>query len=405
MKILDYLKPPHVESDDFQKQIKTKFIWRIVLVTTIGIGILSLLTLAFGPVYFYLYVIAFVFSLTCLITLNKVGSNYYIVTNIMFIGIIGAQYYAVLTIPHDIHFIESLYIIIIALFSFFALGKWWGFFYLFVTAILYTLYFNFFYITVEDFERISQNGSLIADSFEVLISLFLLGYVMSHYERLNKHAKELYTGGIALLRNEKEIADIQNKEKTVMLKEIHHRVKNNLQVIISLLRIQSNSLPSEESKIDFEKAINRIMTMSLVHQKMYEKESLVNVNLKEYVETLLCDMIASTSKNIKVSYNLEIELEHLTPEKVVPLGLILNELIDNSLQHAFKEDGFIEIKISDKINNEFTLLYFDNGKWKEIDKDITFGMDLIDIFTDQLDGTYERKITEVGTYYVFGLKG
>ncbi|MBW7868815.1 MAG: sensor histidine kinase [Brumimicrobium sp.] len=401
--MLDFLRPPIVESDNFQKQIKTKFVWRIVLLTTIGIGILSIMSLIFGPAYFYLFISAFVFSLICLIALSKVGPNYHIIISIMYIGIIGAQFKTIL-IPEDAHFIESLYSVLIALFAFFTLGKWWGYFYLLVTAALYIIFFNFHYLTIEEFEVILQNGSLHGNSMEFIISMFLLGYVMFHYEKLNEHAKELYTGAIANLRKEKGIVEEQNKEKTVMLQEIHHRVKNNLQVIVSLLRMQSDTLSSAEAKMNFSTAINRIITMSLVHQKMYEKDSLKEINLHDYIESLVKDIISVYNTKNDISYKLSTELESLNPEKIVPLGLILNELISNSLKYSFEKDGRIEITISSKIDSDFTMLYYDNGHWNEDDKDTSFGLDLVDVFTDQLDGIYECKVTELGTYYYFKLK-
>src|SRR5690606_8061868 len=110
-------------------------------------------------------------------------------------------------------------------------------------------------------------------TIEFFISMFLIGFVMYQFGLINKYALKNTSEAFEELKSEKQIVEFQNKEKTVLLQEIHHRVKNNLQVIVSLLRIQSRELKSEEAKVGFQDAITRILTMSLIHQKLYEKES------------------------------------------------------------------------------------------------------------------------------------
>lgn len=401
--LLNFFKPPSVETEEFQIQIKTKFVWRITLLTTISIAALSVISFITEREFFPWFLLGFALAFTCLLVLKKVKQNYVVPLNFLYIGMVAIQYFSILFMPQDAHYIEALYLLLISLFSFFTLGRKWGYFYLGLTSLVYFIFFNFKFLTLEDFEVILNNGSLVGNSLEFAICMFLFSYVMYHYEKLNNHAEELYLEALTNLQKEKEVVEYKNKEKTILLQEIHHRVKNNLQVIISLLRMQSGTLKSKEAKESFNKAISRIMTMALVHQKMYEKDSLTNINLKDYIENLLVDIINSNITNANINYKLNIELGSLSPERIVPLGLILNELISNSLKYAFKDQGKIEIEISQIDDSKFRMTYADDGTWVESTRYNTFGLSLIDIFTEQFDGEFERKISDTGTYYNFEL--
>ena len=135
--------------------------------------------------------------------------------------------------------------------------------------------------------------------------------------------------------------DLQNSlmEKEVLLKEIHHRVKNNLQIITSLLNLQSQSIPDEENKSIFRDSQNRIKSMALVHEKLYQSADLSKIDLNEYVKNLsdyVKDTYSAINKNVKLE--LQITQIELQVDTIVPLGLILNELISNSFKYAFPKN-------------------------------------------------------------------
>jgi two-component sensor histidine kinase len=198
-----------------------------------------------------------------------------------------------------------------------------------------------------------------------------------------------------------KLVNDQNNEKTVLLKEIHHRIKNNLQIISSLSRMQSRDIDDEKTIKLLEDAINRVIAMSLIHEKMYQSNNLSKINLKNYLETLSSELITSYSINTPVSIKVDTELELVTPKFLVSFALIFNELITNSLKHGLKHktSGVIKIKI---IKNESTLeiTYFDNGNWIESTNKKSFGLELIDTLTEQLDGKYKRDHSS-GTLYNF----
>lgn len=241
-------------------------------------------------------------------------------------------------------------------------------------------------------------------SVEFIFIMFLIGFILHHFYEVTENANQKRKKAYEQLAKEKAIVDKQNTEKTALLQEIHHRVKNNLQVIISLLRIQSSELQSEEAKISFEDAIARIMTMSLIHQKMYEKESLSEIDLPDYLSTLFNDVVAANNRGLSITVKQDIRIPFIGPKTIVPIGLIVNELVSNSMKHAFdKNIGTIKLMMEKKDNNTFNLTYCDDGSWKE-NQNNSFGLQLIEVFTEQLDGSFERFSDENGTTYTFLLR-
>lgn len=218
---------------------------------------------------------------------------------------------------------------------------------------------------------------------------FLLGYIINTILNSSKKSDELLKKrNEELIRQNQEIID-RDIEKTVLLKEIHHRVKNNLQVITSLLRLQMRELKHEESISKFRDSINRVLTMALIHEKIYKSEGLSKVNLEEYFRELSQDLIKSYQIDFQVQLNYLFEVEKIGLKSIVPLALIFNELFSNSLKHAFVSSTppfliTLQLRNSDKGYFEFT--YSDNGKWKQPGSDSTFGLELIDSLTDQLEG-------------------
>jgi two-component sensor histidine kinase len=171
-----------------------------------------------------------------------------------------------------------------------------------------------------------------------------------------------------------------------------------LQVITSLLRLQSSDLNQNDVKIHFDDAINRIMTLSLIHQKMYQKDNLSLIDTQDYFNTLIADLITSLSVNIPVQLKINSEIDYIGTKSFVPLALIISELVSNSLKHAFKNDGFIAIDFL-KNNHLINVRYFDNGNWKDEQEKSSFGIQLVQTLCRQLGGNYKREILSKGTTY------
>ncbi len=193
-------------------------------------------------------------------------------------------------------------------------------------------------------------------------------------------------------------------EKEVMLQEIHHRVKNNLQIISSLLHIQSNTIDDENSLKLLKESQNRVRSMAIIHQKLYEDKDLSKVDLSSYIRSLVSNLLRSyNTDSTKIDLDNNVEDIHLSLKTAIPCGLILNEIISNSIKYAFKnrENGKISISIT-KVNDQtFNMIVRDDGVGliiKKNKKRKSLGMELIDIFVNQIKGTYTLD-TEKGVCY------
>ena len=201
-------------------------------------------------------------------------------------------------------------------------------------------------------------------------------------------------------------ANKKSDERKVLLQEIHHRVKNNLQIIISMLRLQQDGTDEKlEKKLN--ETITRINAISLVHEKVYLSENVANIELEEYIKNLVEEVIVSYTYDNKPLLNVSSNIGEIDLKSLVPLALILNELTTNSLKYGFKniENGAITITIKQEEEEVVNMIYHDNGVWIEpLENSKGFGQTLIDVFTEQLEGHYERT-TDSGTTYSFAFKG
>ncbi len=186
------------------------------------------------------------------------------------------------------------------------------------------------------------------------------------------------------------------KEKEMLLQEIHHRVKNNLQVISSLLRLQSRFIKDQNSIDIFKETQNRVRSIAILHEKLYQSDNLAKIKIDEYVKILAEDLMYFYElEESNINMILDIDDVSLNIETAIPCGLLINEMVANSLKYAFPNQKNGEIKIELHSNNEdqFNLTVGDNGVGipEEIDpeKAETFGMQLIKYLTKQLKGTIE----------------
>jgi two-component sensor histidine kinase len=186
-----------------------------------------------------------------------------------------------------------------------------------------------------------------------------------------------------------------------MLKEIHHRVKNNLQVITSLLRLQSKEIKDEKSIEHFNEAIQRVLAMALIHEKMYQSNDLSKIDLEAYLRTLSEDLIYSYAVEKPIDLHVHCEIQYVQPKSLVSFALMFNELISNSLKHAFTDidKGEIKIKILRTSKEEVQCYYSDNGSWKPPQREGSFGVELIGDLCEQLDGEYTLDTANGSTYH------
>ena len=191
-----------------------------------------------------------------------------------------------------------------------------------------------------------------------------------------------------------ELNELVN-EKEWLIKEIHHRVKNNLQIISSLLNAQSSYLHNPEAKTAIRDSQNRMQAISIVHHKLYQSDDLATVSLKPYIEELAHSICNSFHTEQQVKFVFDISSARLATADTVPLGLILNEAITNSVKYAFNENGecMIRISLHEIEGGAYQLMISDNGKGLPADFDIrscpSLGMKLMVGLTDQLSGKFD----------------
>jgi two-component sensor histidine kinase len=195
-------------------------------------------------------------------------------------------------------------------------------------------------------------------------------------------------------KNINEQLNVALKQKDILFKEVHHRVKNNFQLISSILNLHINSIDDEKVTEELREAKNRILSMALVHEKLYKSENLEQIDFKEYLENLIEDLKKSNEvENLQI--NLNIENLRLNIQQSIHLGLIFNELITNSIKHGFKNlpaDYFKKIKITiERISEDkWKATYEDNGLGLPDNFDLTkmdsLGINLIQLLVTQLHG-------------------
>jgi PAS domain S-box-containing protein len=184
-------------------------------------------------------------------------------------------------------------------------------------------------------------------------------------------------------------------EKVLLLKEVHHRVKNNLQIIASLLSLQSRYIKDESSRAVIRESQNRVRAMALVHEKLYRSEDLAHISLYDYIRFLGTGLFQFyDAKPRGIQFMLDIRDVNVDIDTAIPLGLVINELISNSLKYAFPDGRNGEIFISvKKERHTLTVVYRDNGigipgdlDWRDTQ---SLGLRLVNTLVDQLNGTVE----------------
>lgn len=333
--------------------------------------------------------------------MNKYGKHEFISKITAIVGTIVMQS-SIYTLNNPDRFIDLIWIIIVVLYTFYTLNLFWGI----LVIILNFTGLLFYQVMIDDikFRHIStySKEDQIDYYLSIILGATLIIYLLILFFKTQNITNLKYTVANTKLRENNKIVKQQNQEKTVLLKEIHHRVKNNLQVITSLLRLQTKDIEDQEIIKQFNDATNRVIAMSLIHEKIYQSKDLSRIDISEYFKTLTHELIRSYSISIPIIKNIDVSTRFLSSDYMVPVALLLNELISNTLKHGIKDNnsGEIWIKLSEDTESIF-FNYRDNGVWhKSFDKKLSFGLELIETLTDQLDGEFTRD-TDNGTNYLF----
>ncbi len=215
----------------------------------------------------------------------------------------------------------------------------------------------------------------------LLAGLIILGFLLYRLFRQKQQ-----------INQQKEQISKALNEKELLLKEIHHRVKNNLQLISSLLSLQSRSIEDDVARQAIDEGKSRVRSMALIHQDLYNKENLTAVNAQEYLSKLTQELVHTFGGSNNIDIELNVENMLIDVSTIVPVGLIINELITNSMKYAFQDQSSGKISISlTESNSQLVLNVKDNGTGYDPSekRSGSFGHTLIKALTKQLEGSMQ----------------
>ena len=367
--------------------------WRLNLILLVLLPVLAIVLFNLGENTAYPSLIGV--GLCILIVILLIKTRSYLLSAILYciVGVILSQY-TLIFFPESYHFVDPAWMMIIILYAYFTLGKVWGTITL-LSCLAGIIYFILFVLN-PNLELVRNLGQ--EDAIALAVNFFICGIIISYlifqFLKLNAYAETQYVKLTTTLKD-------KNKEKSVLLKEIHHRVKNNLQVVTSLLRLQSRDINDQKYKDLYKDSINRVLSMALIHEKIYQSPDLAKINLENYIISLAQDLIDSYALETKIDLDIKSNVKSIKTKSLVPVALIFNELISNSIKHGFKNQakGKITIQIDDQYPH-VKMKYSDNGIWIENTRQGSLGLELIQSLSEQLTGSFERN-TDNGTHYTF----
>lgn len=242
-----------------------------------------------------------------------------------------------------------------------------------------------------------QWGGLFVLALLLLVALQVLRWRKQHEKALKIHLAQI---------------EQQNEEKGLLLKEIHHRVKNNLQVITSLLGLQSLSIEDPIAKDLFRQSQQRINSMSMIHQMLYQSDHLAAINYRDYLERLVYSLVSSIKgEDFNLQLHLNVPNISLNVDTAIPLGLLVNEIVTNALKYGINKgpESLLTLELIPLGERRFRLHIGDNGEgipgdWTKASNTTSLGLQLIQQLSRQLQGTIQRDTTQIGTHYVLDFK-
>jgi two-component sensor histidine kinase len=197
------------------------------------------------------------------------------------------------------------------------------------------------------------------------------------------------------------------KEKEVLLKEVHHRVKNNLQVISSILNLQTSYVKDKETADLLKECQNRIKTMAYIHESLYQTKDFLHINFSEYIINLVKNLFYSYDANQqKIKTIFDVDTIFLNLDTSIPCGLIVNELVSNALKYAFTDGsgGCVTIKIKKTKDNTIEMVIADNGigipESVDYKNTETLGLQLVSILSEQINGKVTLSRTKGTTFKI-----
>ncbi len=345
--------------------------------------------------------VAMIISALCLIIMKSNNKNYLLVFYIYSICGYIIVAFSLMVYHSRIHLVDILWLMTVVFLAFFTLGRKLGYVLLVFSIIVIGI---FIFLHLNNQIRILKELTIygkISLLIEMIAAFSLNFYLFYLFLELNRYSERKLIESFEQVKEQNVRILIQNDEKTTLVREIHHRVKNNLQIVVSLLRMQSQEVDNPEFRVLFQESINRIMAMSMIHQKLYQNDNLSQIKIGDYLDELIHEIMNLSFSEQNVQYDIKTEVGKIGLKTLIPVGLLVNELVSNSLKHAFNDhaDGRIKIDIQKEGEGRLRITYSDNGVWKPEVGNSSFGLVLIDTLIEQLEGMKEIVRGESGTTY------
>ncbi len=232
--------------------------------------------------------------------------------------------------------------------------------------------------------------------FNLCLSGLLIGYCTFVIIRMNYREFQVYKMRIEERKISEEQARMALREKETLLAEVHHRVKNNLAVVNSLLNLQMNTVESSDARAALRESRNRVSSMALIHRKLYRNSNFEEIDMGDYIGELVAEIRLSYPEYDQEKIVLKLNADQIKLEltSAIPCGLILNELLSNCFKHAFagRREGTIQVQFVEKENNACFLCVSDDGiglpQSFDISSQSSLGLTIIESLCGQLDGEF-----------------
>ncbi len=365
----------------------------------------SLLSLLFGFICLFLLQITivvpyvfFLFAIVNIVNIRAYKSHRNLTLAFNIISITGLACALVITLYTEGINSAFIFVMAVVVFAGYVSTQRYGRIYLYITILIVVL------IYVQDSSTFSLTQNVVPPESQrmfsflsVLFSIYILGGVLG---------KNLLKAHHNLYKSKQEIEE-RIKEKETLLREVHHRVKNNLQTVSSLLNLQSRTLDDDQVKDLIRSSQNRVISMAMVHEMLYMRDDLSKIEYRSYVKEL-SDYLLKSLKGVDHKIQLAIDIPDISLgiDTAIPLGLLINEAITNSLKYGILNDesGLISIRLLREDENNFILQIGDDGRGfsDSINHKTTksLGLKLIHNLTRQLNGTVTKDQIKKGTHYI-----
>ena len=380
------IKPPKTNYESFDDVGKFNMIWNVSAVLVLVFFLLAVLHVIMGDPSWISSGLGLTVALINVLVLYKTRKYKLIgITSVIF-GTLICQV-AIFIIADSRLIADTMWCILVGFFAFFMLGTLLGT----ITLLTNLAGLVIFLLNGSSHDILSKGISIEEADYKMAINVFYVALAMAFIiHKLSSNNKET-----------NRRFELENQRNEVLLKEIHHRVKNNLQIISSLLKLQAADSEDESVEEHFNEAIGRIRSMALIHEKMYNNDDLSKIDLKAYLIAMSEDICTSLSVKNKIDLKVESDIDQIDAKSIVPISLIFNELMTNSVKHGFKgkDDGAIDVQMH-RSHDAVCFTYQDNGNWIEPTSEGNFGLELLNTLTEQLEGTFNRN-TSSGTKYQF----